>query len=290
MEDEGPTGGFALDGRAQSLAEQAVLPLLDVNEMGNADAAAVAARVAASSYVEGFRKVYGKDAFATAEQTMKFAGQALQAFQEEDLSFAPYSSKYDKVLRGEAKLTPAEERGLILFNRKDKGSCAQCHPSWPGPNNRPPQFTDYGHDALGVPRNPALIPGGDPRYFDMGLCGPLRKDLAKRDDLCGRFKTPTLRNVASRAVFFHNGAFHTLSEALHFYVERDTNPERWYPRQGGRKVIKFDDLPEKLRGNVNTRTQPYDRKRGEAPALNDAEIEDVLAFLATLTDDDVRVK
>ena len=62
------------------------------------------------------------------------------------------------------------------------------------------------------------------------LCGPLRTDLAGHSEYCGRFLTPTLRNVALRQRFFHNGAVHTLREAIEFYVERDTDPAKWYPR------------------------------------------------------------
>jgi cytochrome c peroxidase len=58
---------------------------------------------------------------------------------------------------------------------------------------------------------------------------PLRTDLAGRSEYCGRFLTPTLRNVALRQTFFHNGAVHTLREAIEFYVERDTDPAKWYP-------------------------------------------------------------
>lgn len=47
--------------------------------------------------------------------------------------------------------------------------------------------------------------------------------------LCGAFKVPTLRNVATRKVFFHNGRFKTLRDALRFYVRRDTNPDEFYP-------------------------------------------------------------
>jgi cytochrome c peroxidase len=50
----------------------------------------------------------------------------------------------------------------------------------------------------------------------MGLCGPDRSDLSDRTDLCGAFKVPTLRNVATRKVFFHNGQFKTLRDALRF--------------------------------------------------------------------------
>jgi len=93
--------------------------------------------------------------------------------------------------------------------------------------------------------------------------------------------------VATRSVFFHNGRFHTLKEALRFYVRRDTDPKLWYPvsRSGG--VNKFDDLPSQLRGNIDVVDEPLTRIEGAVPAWTDAEIEDVIAFLKTLTDRDV---
>jgi cytochrome c peroxidase len=135
-----------------------------------------------------------------------------------------------------------------------------------------------------VPRNPEIPATADAQYFDMGLCGPDRTDLAQSIDLCGQFKVPTLRNVATRQAFFHNGRFHTLTEALHFYVQRDTNPEKWYPLNGAGVAQKFNDVPPLLARNVNTVEVPYNRHRGDAPALSDDEIDDVIAFLNTLTD------
>jgi cytochrome c peroxidase len=118
------------------------------------------------------------------------------------------------------------------------------------------------------------------------VCGPLRQDQSGQLKFCGLFKTPTLRNVATRSVFFHNGRFHTLKEALRFYVRRDTDPQLWYPKTSSGTVIKFDDLPGPLRGNIDVIDEPLTRKQGEAPAWSDAEIEDVIAFLETLSDRD----
>jgi cytochrome c peroxidase len=120
----------------------------------------------------------------------------------------------------------------------------------------------------------------------MGLGGPLRTDQAGQSQFCGLFKTPTLRNVATRTVFFHNGRFHTLKEALRFYVRRDTDPRLWYPISPSGAVDKFDDLPLTLRGNVDVIDEPLTRKEGAAPAWTDAEIDDVIAFLQTLSDRD----
>ncbi|HEY2559521.1 MAG TPA: cytochrome c peroxidase [Caldimonas sp.] len=146
----------------------------------------------------------------------------------------------------------------------------------------PPLFTDFSYDNLGLPRNPELVRNGDPTYFDLGLCQ--RADLAARGDLCGAFKVPSLRNVALRQAYFHNGRFKTLKDALTFYVQRDTHPERFYPVDGAGGVAKFDDLPPAYRVNVNTTEAPYNRRPGEAPALSDSEIDDVIAFLKTLSD------
>ena len=95
---------------------------------------------------------------------------------------------------------------------------------------------------------------------------------------------PSLRNVALREAFFHNGRFKSLEEVLAFYVQRDTNPERFYSRASDGTVLKFDDLPAAYRGNVNTGEGPYNRRLGQAPALSATEIDDVVAFLRTLSD------
>ena len=135
-----------------------------------------------------------------------------------------------------------------------------------------------------MPRNPELAQNADLTFFDLGLCGREGGDLAARGDLCGAFKVPTLRNVALRRVLFHNGRFKSLKDALTFYVQRDTSPEKWYPLNSDGSVNKFDDVPALYRANVNTSEAPYNRRPGDAPALSDAEIDDVIAFLNTLSD------
>ena len=135
-----------------------------------------------------------------------------------------------------------------------------------------------------MPRNPELQQNADPAFFDLGLCARPAGDLAARADLCGAFKVPSLRNVARRHTFFHNGRFRTLKEALTFYVQRDSDPQKWYPLDASGQPVKFDDLPAAYRANVNTSEAPYDRKPGDAPALSDSEVDDVIAFLNTLSD------
>jgi cytochrome c peroxidase len=279
-----PSGGFFWDGRAATLAAQAGGPLLNPREMANADKAAVVAKLARASYADDFRRVFGAAVFDDVDGAFQRLALALQRYQLEDVAFHGYTSRYDAFLRGEAPLSTQELRGLALFNAPGKGNCAACHPSARAADGALPLLTDFSYDNLGVPRNPEIERNADPTYFDLGLCQ--REELAARSDLCGAFRVPSLRNVAERRGFFHNGRFKTLKDALGFYVQRDTNPERWYPLDANGTPLKFDDLPAALHANVNTSEAPYNRRPGDAPALSDAEIDDVIAFLKTLSDND----
>ena len=281
--DNGPTGGLTWDGRVDRGADQARIPLLSDFEMGNRDEAEVARRLLAAGHGKAIAAIAGPKAVVDPVTVYQTALKALEVYQQDYRTFYPYSSKYDAMLTGKAELAPDEARGLKLFNASDKGNCASCHISKRGNDGTPPQFTDYGLIALAVPRNPEIPANKDSAWFDLGLCGPLRTDFAKRQDYCGLFRTPTLRNVALRQTFFHNGAMHTLRDAVRFYVERETRPERWYPRKADGSIDKYDDLRETAKTNINM-DPPFDRKAGEAPALTEAEIDDVVAFLGTLTD------
>lgn len=273
--DAGPTGGHTWDGRASSARAQARLPLLSADEMANASVADVAAKLRAGASAEALRRLFGAAAFDDDEGALSAAVLALEVFQQTPAEFYPYSSRYDDVLRGRATLTREEARGLALFNDPEKGNCASCHPSAPTADGAFPLFTDFGLVALGAPRR------GDARIDDLGLCGPLRTDFAVRTDYCGRFRTPTLRNVALRQRFFHNGVFASLEEVLRFYARRDSHAHEFYPRGEA-----FDDLPAAYRVNVNIEP-PFGRRPGDAPALDDGEIAAVAAFLRTLTDADL---
>ncbi len=281
-----PTGGFNRDGRADTLALQARRPFLAAHEMANASVADVVAKLSRAAYAADFRALFGDAIFSTPDAAFDRALFALQKYQQEDTAdFAPFTSKYDAFLAGKVLFSAQELRGLALFNDPQRGNCAGCHPSGRGPNGAPPLFTDFTYDNLGVPRNPDIPANADPGYFDLGLCGPDRTDVvAERPDLCGAFKVPTLRNIALTAPYFHNGRFADLREALRFYVRRDTHPEEFYPLDAGGQPEKFDDLPPEYHANVNTTEVPYNRHPGDVPALGDVDIEDVIAFLNTLTD------
>jgi cytochrome c peroxidase len=280
--DQGPAGGRTWDGRAQSAHDQARLPLFSPFEMANVSADALVARVQRASYARQFRDAFGDAVFDDKASALKAVMMALETFQQSPTDFYPYSSKYDAWLRRETALSPEELRGLAAFNDPAKGNCARCHPSAER-NGAFPQFTDFGYAAVGAPRNGAIPANADRRYYDLGLCGPLRTDLAARKEYCGLFRTPSLRNVATRRVYFHNGVFHRLEDVVRFYAERDTRPERWYSREKGGITVKFDDLPMQYRGNVDMQG-PFDRHAGGQPALSNADIRDIVVFLNTLTD------
>jgi len=273
-----PTGGFFWDGRAGSPQEQAAEPFLNPREMAMPSKAAVVQRLSQATYANEFRALYGSSIFADPDAAYDRMTLAIAAYEKEDEEFTSFTSKYDAFLRSQTALTPPELRGLALYNDPNKGNCAGCHPSAKGADGSLPLFTDFTYDNLGVPRNPDLLVNADPTHFDLGLCARPDGSMAAHEELCGAFKVPSLRNVGLRKTFFHNGRFKTLKDALTFYVERDTNPEKFYPVVGG-VVQKFDDLPPQYHANVNTTEVPYNRNPGDAPALSDAEIDAHLAAI-----------
>jgi cytochrome c peroxidase len=282
----GPGGGFTQDGRAATIAEQAKIPLLAANEMANKDGADVVAKIGKSSYAELFRQAFGAGIFADPNAAFQKAGEALQAFQMEDYSFHPYSSKYDLYAANKigGDLTAAERRGFAVFSNPNKGNCFACHYSGAGLNGSVAMFTDYSYEAIGVPRNSAIAANHNPKHYDLGICDRSDHPPATNQRFCGMFKTPTLRNIATRKVFFHNGRIKSLREAIEFYNTRDTSPERWYPQVKG-VVQKFDDLPLPFRANLDKQGPLDGRAAGSSPPLSPQDIDDLIAFLNTLTDD-----
>ncbi|MGG6895071.1 cytochrome-c peroxidase [Rhizobium sp. BR 315] len=279
-----PRGGMFWDGRIDSLEEQALQPMISPFEMANADVATVYAKLK-KGYGKDISALFGNNILNDQNMMISEIGFALARYQIEEPSFHPYTSKYDYYLRGKAVLTDMEARGLKLFDDANKGNCASCHLDKMTGDGQMPNFTDFEFEALGAPRNPAIPANADAHYYDTGICGPLRNDTySAQQQNCGLFKTPTLRNVATRHVFFHNGVYRTLEDVTRFYVKRDINPEEIYPKDASGKVVKYDDLPPQYRANIDIIDAPMNRKLGDAPALSDAEIADVVAFLRTLSD------
>ena len=294
-----PVGGHFWDGRADTLEEQATQPFFNAVEMNNADTPALIAKIAKSAYAGAFRAVWGERIFDNAETALGAVAASLAAF-ERTRVFQPFSSKFDHVMRGQAKFSEQEQRGLNLFTLRQKGNCAQCHTVDTASGN--PQkslFTDFSYRALGLPRSQRIPRNADPSFVDLGLCervpvalngqgkaagsnatsAAVVRPLAQDPATCGLFKTPTLRNITVTAPYMHNGVFDDLRDAVTFYATRDTDPARWFP--AGKK---FNDLPAGYHSNVDVDNPPYQRRADQPPQLSNEEVDDIVAFLYTLTD------
>ena len=256
-------GGLFWDGRANSLEEQAKGPPLNPLEMANPHIEALVQAIRRAPYAGRFKTVFGDHSLDDPQKAFDFFAEAVAAY-ERSAELNPFSSKYDMFLAGETGLSAAEMRGMALFNDPLKGNCAACHPSTAGDEEILPLFTDFSYDNLGVPKNPAnpfyylpadLNPQGT-AYVDLGL-GAV---VGKRSEN-GKFRVPTLRNIAKTAPYMHNGVFQTLYQVLAFYNTRDNGI--WPPAEIAENVNK-DEL-----GNLH---------------LSEAEISDIIAFLHTLTD------
>jgi cytochrome c peroxidase len=266
----GWVGGLFWDGRARSLEDQAGGPLLNPLEMNNPDKASVVEAVRRASYAPMFREVFGPAALDDVDAGFAHVTEALAAY-ERTRAFAPFSSKYDRYLAGRAELTASEQHGLAIFEDPRRGNCASCHPSRPGPDGAPPLFTDFGYANLGIPiyRNSkffaqpaALNPGGD-RFVDHGL-------MATTGDPAqdGKFRVPTLRNVARTPPYGHNGYFENLQYMIDFLVTRDTHSAD--PAVG---TWAAPEVPATV-----------DRVHVGHLGLSPQDIDDLVAFLGTLDD------
>jgi cytochrome c peroxidase len=294
-----PGGGFTWDGRANTLAEQVTIPLLSSFEMANTNAAAVVAVVKNSSYAAQFVQTWGSNVFDDPDTAFKDIGLSLQAYQMEDPDFHPFTAKYDYVAtvalsNGQpVQFTAAELRGFAVAQNPNGGNCFACHYNGQLVGGGGAIFTDFTFEAIGVPRNnniPANVtrPGLPPLYYDLGLCTAqnpvVPHTLPASAQFCGMYKTPTLRNVATRKVFFHNGVFNNLVDVINWYNTRDTNPSAWYPTVNG-VVQKFNDLPPAYRANLDSTDVPFDGLQvGGTPHMSAQDVADLKCFLETLTD------
>ncbi|MFT4045439.1 MAG: cytochrome c peroxidase [Solimonas sp.] len=275
-----PRGGLFADGRVDTLAALPATPLLSPLEMNNRDAATIARKLARAPYAKDFVAAFGADIFARPDATLAALGRAIAAYLQSD-TMAPFSSRYDAYIRGQATLSAEEMRGLALFRSQTKGNCASCH-AFNDSSSHPARslFTDFGYDATAAPRNGGIPLNRDRRHYDLGLCETASaRSWPESATWCGYFRTPGLRNVAVRARYMHNGAFRDLRSVVAFYATRATSPRQWYP-----SGVRFDDLPAALRVNVNVNAVPYNRREGASPALDERDVDAIVAFLRTLTD------
>lgn len=280
-------GGHFWDGRSDTLAQQALGPFLNPLEMNNASRKVVVNKIAASRYAALFKREFGANIFADTDAAFTQIGVAIESFERTDLQ--PFSSKFDAMVRGRTTLTPAETRGMALFQDASKGNCAGCH-LMNATSGKPEDslFSEFTYYATGIPRNPNIPRNADPAFYDLGICGPERTaptlpatvpSGVKVEEFCGKFRMPTLRNVAERPAFMHNGFFKDLRDVLRFYSTRNTDPVRWYGSKG-----VANDLPAAYLANLESTKAPFNRPAGAGPALTEAEISNIIAFLRTLSD------
>ncbi len=278
----GFVGGQFWDQRAVNLTEQAKGPFLNKLEMNNTNEAEVLNKIKNSAYADLFNMTCGNQSYPDGQYTCMAS--AIAAFGKTP-ELNSFSSKFDI---DQANLTVQEMRGFNLFNGKAK--CALCHPIAPFGSRS--LFTDFDAENIGVPKNlgmmgdtPALryyypfyyLPEFNPaglNFIDVGVAGNPNVPATLRPTLKGAMKAPSLRNVELTAPYMHNGVFRTLKEVVHFYNTRDIL---------GNCAVRTDPQP-----GVNCWPAPEVAANMALGVgnlqLTDAEENDIVAFLKTLTD------
>ncbi|CAA6808240.1 MAG: Cytochrome c551 peroxidase (EC [uncultured Sulfurovum sp.] len=230
IKDEGDIlfqGGQFLDGRSEDLKEQAQEPFLNPDEMQMNSKEDVVDRVKENStYIQSFQTIYGENIFDEVNASYEAISDAIAAFEKTDL-FAPFDSKYDRMLQGTYTFTSDEQAGMALFSDESRANCVACHPLLKE-DNTTGFFTDFTYDNLGVPTNTVvrMANGKGSGFIDHGLLGNADVNDTELD---GAFRVSTLRNVAETGPYMHNGVFRDLKTVVHFYNTRDVagalNPE-----------------------------------------------------------------
>ncbi len=219
--DETFVGGLFLDGRSSSLQEQFIHPLLNPVEMNNASAHDVAEKIKVATYFSKLTSIYGT--LVSDSEILNAVADAVAAY-EKSSEVNSFTSKFDYYSRGLVSFTEDEKKGLALFSGKAK--CANCHILDADENTGKVLFTDFTYDNIGVPKNTAnpfytqatsVNPLGI-NYVDYGI-GAINGLAVDK----GKFKVPTLRNIAITGPYFHNGSMATLKQVIHFYNTRDLN-------------------------------------------------------------------
>ncbi|MGR0278920.1 cytochrome-c peroxidase [Marinomonas dokdonensis] len=268
MADGEYRGGQFLDGRSSSLADQAQGPFINPVEMALDNGDQVVAKVKQNpAYVAQFDALYGEGVLDDPEQGYEVVADAIASFEKTEL-FMPFDSRYDRALRGEVTLTPAEELGKTLFFSQQFTNCNACHQLNPSPFYDQETFTNYQYRNIGVPSNPALL-AKNKGFIDMGL---LDNPEVESSSQVGKFKVPSLRNVAVTGPYMHNGVFQDLRTVILFY-DKYNNPSRKINPETG-ELWADPEVAE----NIDFENLEI------GPALTDQRVDALVAFLKTLTD------
>jgi cytochrome c peroxidase len=247
------------DGRARTLEEQAALPITNPSEMGEPTLEAAVARIAVlPKYAHAFRRVFGRPINGTD------VVRALASYERTQFSF---DSPFDHYMAGDkTAISDSAARGWDLFNTKAR--CNKCHAV--NEDTRDPTFfmdSDFHNIGIGIIRhNVVALACKAEQEIDSGKMIDVdqaaiqsetsvvgRFLVTKKEKDIASFKTPNLRNVLVTAPYFHDGSQETLWDVVDHYNHGDGIQNPW--------------LDEDM--------QPL--------ALSESEIDDVVAFLATLT-------
>ncbi len=264
-------GGQFLDGREPDLEGQAGGPPLNPIEMAMPDKAAVVARLAENPhYATAFETLFGAGTLQDTGRAYRAMTEAIAAFERTDY-IAPFDSKYDRYLRGEEKLTRQEELGLVVFFSEQFSNCNQCHQLRASQVAADETFSNYEYHNIGVPVNETVRAGTGVTDRDQGLlANPAVDDPAA----LGKFKVPTLRNVAVTGPYMHNGVFGDLRTVVQFYNIYNTKDakRRINPETGD------TFRPPEVAATLSVQELTH------GPALDDERVDAIVAFLRTLTD------
>lgn len=290
------TGGLFWDGRATGLrlgspaAEQALGPFLNPAEHNVADKQTILNNIKSSNYYSLWLAAFNNEPIdvstpALVDANYDKVGRAIAAY-EATPEVNKFSSKFDAYMKGQVRLTDQEARGLALFN--DQAECYDCHESVSADGVVPALFTDWGYHNLGLPMNLNTPNKLNLLKPDRGLGGELEAMLengrpkysaewrAQAQAQYGKFKTPTLRNVAvgSNRRYMHNGILNSLEAVVHFYNTRDLPGAGW----------TFDGVFKtwaQLGREVNLNVEIHGAGNLGLTAQQEA---DLVAFMKTLSD------
>jgi cytochrome c peroxidase len=252
------------DGRARTLEDQASLPIINPAEMGQPSLDAAVARIAADRrYRSAFQHVFGRPPNGS---------DLLRAIASYERTQTSFDSPFDRYIAGDQKAIDTSARqGWALF--RGRGRCTKCH-ALSQDRTDVTYFTDHGFHNIGVMTvqqnvvamarqaeqvvNPRDMPAVDRTAIQSALSVLGRFLVTRKESEIGAFKTPGLRNLLLTAPYFHDGSHPTLWDVMDHYNKG---------------------------GDAN---DPYLDRDMQPLALKESEINDLVAFLASLTSPDYR--
>lgn len=270
---QGYVGGQFWDGRAPGLEEQASEPPLNPIEMGMPSKDAVVARIMENpDYIAGFTHIFGNSIFDSADNAYEAMLESLAEFERGE-QFMRFDSKYDRSLTGDYFYDPLSKAALgkSLFFSQQFTNCATCHQLRPN-GSSDELFTSFEFHNIGVPKNEQVraLNGKGNEFIDEGL---LNQEGLEDASLRGKFKTPSLRNVAVTAPYMHNGVFRELKTVIEFYDHFLTNSSHTINPETG-MPWRAPEVAENI----------SEAELQDGNKLSDEEVEALVCFLRTLTD------